>query len=175
MIKASFSAEQVKKNIKDTLDLTKNFRPLMLQLLGKPYSLSEENKWTLRGHTLTSFTRKQSSLGEASWPPLTAEYFKRKQMKYPGMPTGVRTRRLIDSTQREPGTDGAVVVMTARQLIYGTTVPYATYFNSGTKYLHARRFMGLDPKTTKLYKSIIAKYVKETTEGRKPGRGGVKL
>lgn len=176
MIKGKLNADDVLKNFKDTLDLSKNFKPLMLLMLGKGFDTSAQNAWTLRGSVMNAFATKTNPINKTGWGALTKDYFNIKQKKFPGLPSLVRTRLLLDTLQSNPGTysnkfgdsGAAVVVMTNTQLQYGTTVPYAGYLQGGTKYMLSRGYMGLNSANRTLFRTLISRYVKQTMMGQKP-------
>lgn len=163
-VKMKINADAVIANIEKSMDLARDARPLLRSFLGRPY---DSRRWTLRGSVAFAFASKRDPQFNIPWAMLSQDYMKRKQMRFPGMPTLVRTRRLLDSTQNGAGGD-AVVVLLQRKLIYGTSVPYADHHQRGTGRMPSRSFLGMSKEMVKLYTGLIAKYFAQTMNTGQP-------
>lgn len=148
-------ADPLLKNLASWIDLTENFVPFFVEVLGQQ---EDKRDWTLRGSALRRFSTKTNSSGYA-WQPLTEKYQIEKAKKYPGMPLLVRTGDLFNSLIRN--NSFSVVIMDKKKLSFGTLVPYAPHVN------WKRSFMGYSEEQKLKIKTLLIQYMKESFKGKR--------
>jgi len=165
MIGFKFDADAVIRNIDRSLDLTKNFAPVLRVILGK---YEDKSGMTMRGGVARNFFNKMSPDGQ-KWASLSPGYAAKKNKKFPGMPTLIASGKLFNSLTRkfEGETDDGVAVLTTSKLTYGTKLPYAKYHMLGTKHMVARPFLGASQKQQQAWKTLVTQYIVATTTGNK--------
>lgn len=77
------------------------------------------------------FARRGSYDGLQGWANLRKSYWIRKAKKYPGAGILVRTGTLMRSLTGQG--EGSIAIVEPKQLIFGTSVPYAIYHQFGYK------------------------------------------
>lgn len=77
------------------------------------------------------------------WKPLSSKYAAWKAKRYPGQPILVATGELRQSLVNEGGF-GAIEVVSAFELRFGTEVKHAKYHQFGTGKMPARRILAMD-------------------------------
>lgn len=164
------NADVVVNNIKRMMDITDNFVPFFIEVVGKQ---NDSRRWTLRGSVAKSFGSKSSpyDLG-GKWKPLSKDYMTEKAKKYPGMPLLVASGSLFNSLVRS--NSFSVVVMDKKVLHYGTTSPYAKYHMTGTSKMPARAFIGYNEKQVKSIKALLKSYVRAGFESQKAALEAIK-
>lgn len=160
------NAKTVINNIQKTLDLTQNFQPLFLEIVGKA---NDNRDWTLRGGILKSFISKMSPVGEP-WTDLKPTYQTWKSKKYSGQPMLVRTGDMINSLIGS--NQYSVNIMTNSKLVYGTNLDYAAIHQAGGGKIPKRAFIGWRDDQKDKIKSLIASYISQSLKGQKPSPGG---
>lgn len=151
------NADQLVKKFEETVDLVKDFRPVLLQIMGKD---GDRRSWTLIGDIHRQFITQGRAWGPG-WKDLTPTYAKYKAKKFAGKSILIRTGTLFNSLVF--GGPGAVRVLSNKKLVFGTSVPYAIYHNSSkarTK-MPYRPFMRFGKAQSLAAKKLIAQYIKD--------------
>lgn len=159
-------ATDVIKKIEKALDLTANFKPLFLQIIGKP---NDSNPFTIRGSALKAFITKTNPDNNFPWAPLSYDYMVRKQKKYSGKPTLVASGDLFDSVV----TRGDVQIINDRNFAYGTAVSYAKYHQSNAPRtsLPRRAFLGWRKGQKQAVQRLVSAYVRQAFGAEMPEGG----
>lgn len=90
----------------------------------------------LREYEEQVFAREGKHEGLSQWAPLSEQYARWKQLRFPGQPILTLTGRLRRSLASQ--TDDSVVEITDQRLRYGTAVEYAIYHQYGTRKMPKR-------------------------------------
>lgn len=106
-----------------------------------------------------------ASQGRGLWRPLSKRYAAQKARKYPGKTILRRTDRMYDSLVKR--TASSIVSINKNELTYGTSVPYASFHQAGTKKMPARKIIALtEADNDRIVKAVQARLVKLTKEGK---------
>lgn len=159
MIKASIDSAQVTKMFNKLTDLSKDLRPVLLQILGQP---ADKNLNTIRGSINAAFVTQGGSTAFGSWKPLSRAYQERKNKKYPGKTILVASGRLYQSLV-SAGSNDTVQILTTRSLSYGTVVPYAGYHQSTKSRVRIPRrpYMDITQNQLTQWKLLITNYLEQ--------------
>lgn len=116
--------------------------------------------------TLRSIVADQfATQGRGLWRPLSKRYAAQKAQKYPGKTVLRRTDRMYDSLVKR--TASSIVSINKNELTYGTSVPFASFHQTGTRKMPARKIIALtEGDKDKIIKAVQARLVKLTKEGR---------
>jgi len=155
------NADDVVKKLERMISLKGNFAPLFVKILG---TVNDGSTLTLRGASARRFTSQSGPSGTA-WKPLNPFYEEQKAKKYPGKTILIRRGDLFRSLVATTGASVAQIQPT--KLIYGTAIPYAVFHQFGTKFMPARKMLGISAKQRKTFKQMTADYVRAAWEGKK--------
>jgi len=115
---------QIERELTRISGRVKDFRPAWRGVIG---ALEDEMR--------ARFDAEGAQGGESPWPPLSAAYAARKERVYGRQPILVQTGRMRESFQ---GGGDAIRDAGRMSLRYGTSVPYATFHQSGTSRMPPR-------------------------------------
>lgn len=108
--------------------------------------------------TIKKFSKANFILkGSGQYEPLSPRYKKLKDRLKPNSPILVFSGRLRDSIVGN--TRDSILKITDSSLILGTSVPYATYLDQGTKKMPARKPLFLTKKMIEQIEKIYEKHV----------------
>lgn len=93
------------------------------------------------------------------WAPLSPRYAAWKSRVYPGRPLMVVSGRLRNSLFGE--TNEWFQRISRYNLDMGTTVPYATYHQTGTRFMPARPVINVTRDDERVWTKMIARYLVE--------------
>jgi len=155
------NADDVVKKLERMISLKGNFAPLFVKILG---TVNDGSTLTLRGASARRFTSQQDPSGKA-WSDLKPKYAARKAIEYPGKTILIRRGDLFRSLVAT--TWASVAQIQPTKLIYGTAIPYAVFHQFGTKFMPARKMLGISAKQKKAFKQMTAAYVRAAWEGKK--------
>ncbi|MBL0233238.1 MAG: phage virion morphogenesis protein [Chitinophagaceae bacterium] len=157
--KLSIKADDVINKFKNAMDLTKNLKPLMIEIVGKQGS---NDPLTIRGGIAKAFQTKGSSIGQ-EWMPLSYDYAISKMKKHGQKPTLVATGELFNSLVYS--NNSSVNPMEGNKLVYGTTLTYALFHQKGGKHLPQRSFLAITTQQRRFWKVLISEYFKAAMNG----------
>jgi phage gpG-like protein len=146
--------QQVSENIRKTIDLADNYKAFFTMIVGQP---QDKRPWTIRGSIFKAFMTSTDPVDGSTWQPLKETYLKRKVALWGNTPTLIASGTLFRSLM---GGSGVVNIVTGSKLKYGTTVPYAGFHMTGTRFMPRRRFMGFK-KGDKTIEKLYVQYVKD--------------
>lgn len=163
MIKAKVNEDSVIKNLQKAQDLSKNLKPIMARIIGKP-----EQKDSLRGQVAQSFAHKADIEDRSPWAELKESTIKRKISRF-GSPksTMIATGDLFNSLMKGPAA-GGIDEPLPRGLRYGTTFTYGAFHITGNDRLPKRKFLGVSEEMRAAAFALIEQYLAAAMSGKKP-------
>ncbi len=119
--------------------------------------LLKDFRYDLAKETSADFANQSTSDGQA-WAPLAKATQERKGLNHILVRTGALRASLVD-------VDGAENIdeVTSHELIDGTAVDYATFHETGTKFMPARPVIGMSTATLNQFATRIADATAEAT------------
>lgn len=118
--------------------------------------------------TVADAFRTEGSSGGSKWAPLSEAYREQKARAYPGRGILERTRALMRSFER--GGAGNVLRIAPRALVWGSSVDYGRYHQSGTSRMPARPIIRLTTETKQDWTRSVHAFLLERARGLATGR-----
>lgn len=147
--------QQVINSMKRTVDLTQNLAPVFRKIVGE---YGDRREWTIIGSIQRNFITQSEPEG-ASWPELSKQYAKRKNVKFPGKSMLIASGTLFNSLVY--GDKGNVYQLEPRRLTYGSVIPYGVFHMEGPK---QRKFIGFTELQMEAFDKLITEQIKQTWE-----------
>jgi hypothetical protein len=164
-LKTNFRSDKVIKNIQRMVDQANDLRPVLLQIQG---TTGSTNPNTIIGGINKQFIGQGGYFGPA-WKALSHNYAHAKVRQY-GYKTILRRSDKLYRSVTVQGAPGNVQILEWTRLVWGLTddvIPYAKFHMTGTKYMKARKFMGITAGQKQLWTKLIASYITEVKEAQK--------
>lgn len=120
----------------------------------------------LRHQTDHNFDTEGAASGPR-WRPLSKAYARWKAARFPGKPILQRSGKLRDSLVRESW--GHVYEARERAMVWGTSVPYAGFHQSGTRHMPSRPIIRLTEGNQDDMTKVVHAFLLRTAKGLDPG------
>lgn len=118
--------------------------------------------------TVADAFRTEGASGGSAWQPLSPRYAAWKSKRYPGRGILERTRALMESFRK--GRAGHMLRIAPRTLVWGSSVDYGRYHQSGTRTMPARPIIRLTTATKQDWTRSVHAFLLERARGISTGR-----